>query len=153
MSPDLCWPEHPSTLPAWPNIRHYHVELCIITPDGDRYFIRDPSKPREDEDAIDNDDAEDAEDGSEADSNAASSDPWCPDTFNEIHEARAVGKYPICTFRALLLYTYIHPLLLAMARSVVQMPKLQDISLASSMRDLDGAGSELFFDAANHVSK
>ncbi|KAI4117730.1 MAG: hypothetical protein LQ338_007500 [Usnochroma carphineum] len=153
ISPDLYWPTNPSKPPVWPNIRHYHVEFDMTTPDGDWYFIRDPSKPVEDDEgANDSDDHNNAQDESDTDSDTASSDSWRPDTFNERLEARAVGDYPIRAFRTLPSDSHINPLALAMARAAAQMPQLQSMSLTSSMRDPDGAGFELFFHAGSHVS-
>ncbi|KAL8719186.1 MAG: hypothetical protein Q9225_003787, partial [Loekoesia sp. 1 TL-2023] len=153
ISPDLYWPANPSTPPAWPNIRHYHVEFDMTTPNGHWYFVRDPSKPIEDDEgANDSDVPDDAEDENDTDSDTASSDSWRPDTFNEKQEARAIGDYPIRMFRTLPSDAYINPLVLAMARAAAQMPQLQSMSLTTSMRDPDSAGFELFFHAATHVS-
>ncbi|KAL9605308.1 MAG: hypothetical protein Q9179_001482 [Wetmoreana sp. 5 TL-2023] len=153
--PDFYWPANPSKPPAWPNLRHYHIEFDMTTPGGDWYFIRDPSKPiGDDEGANDSDEPDPAEEESDTDSDtAASSDAWRPDTFNERHEARAVGDYPIRNFRTLPSDTYINPLVLTMARAAAHMPQLQSMSLTSSMRDPDGAGFEVYFHAATHVSK
>ncbi|KAI4102253.1 MAG: hypothetical protein L6R37_004503 [Teloschistes peruensis] len=64
ISPELYWPANsPSTPPAWHRIQHYHVEFGLSTPDGDWYFIRDPSTPIDDEEGFaDRDDGEYEED-------------------------------------------------------------------------------------------
>lgn len=126
----------------------------MTTPDGHWYFIRDPSKPIEDDEgANDSDGSDDAKDENDTDPDTASSDSWRPDTFNEKQEARAIGDYPIRIFRTLPSDTYINPLVLAMARAAARMPQLQSMSLTSSMRDPDSAGFALYFHAAAHMSK
>ena len=126
----------------------------MTAPDGAWYFIRDPSKPvDDDEGASDSDDPDDTDPEADTDSDTASSDSSRPDTFNERREARATGDYPIRAFRTLPSDEQINPLLHAMARAATRMPRLESMSLTSTMRDPDGAGFEIYFHAAGQSSK
>ncbi|KAL8686030.1 MAG: hypothetical protein Q9218_007394, partial [Villophora microphyllina] len=129
----------------------------MTTPGGDWYFIRDPSQPLDDEEgANDSNDPVDAETQEEGDedtvSDATSSDSWHPDIFDERREARAIGNYPIRRFRTHPSDAHMNPLLFAMARAAAQMRDLQSMSLTISMGS-EAAGFEIFFHAANDVSK
>ncbi|KAL9030616.1 MAG: hypothetical protein Q9196_001283 [Gyalolechia fulgens] len=143
ISPDLYWPANPSTQPNWPSLRQFHVVFNMTAPDGTWYFIRDPSQPEdEDEGADDSDDPEEEPDIDSdpdfdygSDSFFDSGDTVQPDTYNERREARAAGDYPGRSFRTLPLDTYMNPLLLAMARAAAYMPKMQHMSLTSTVRD------------------
>ncbi|KAL9578752.1 MAG: hypothetical protein Q9212_005524 [Teloschistes hypoglaucus] len=155
ISPELYWPTNsPSTPPAWPSIQHHHVEFDMSTPDGEWYFVRDPSTPIDDEeDFSDSDDSGDDDDDTESDS--ASEDEFYsrPDTYHDHRERRAVGHYPIRQFRTLPSDAHITPLLIAMARAAAQMPKLQNMSLKTSSRDPNGAGFEIHFYGAGFASR
>ncbi|KAL8677527.1 MAG: hypothetical protein Q9186_006039 [Xanthomendoza sp. 1 TL-2023] len=168
LSPDLYWPQNPSATPTWPNLRQFHVLFDMVTPDGDWYFTRDPTKPIEDEtvndtDDIDNtdntDDTDDPngvdndEDETNTDSDTASSETFHPDKFNKKREARAVGDYPIRKFRTIPSDAHINPLLLAMARAASQMRKLQSISLKCSVRSSSGPRFIIVFYAAGQKCK
>ena len=72
-----------------------------------------------------------------------SEDSLRPDSYAPRREARATGDYPIRSFRTLPDDSLMNPLLLAMARAAKQMPRLQTMSLTSTMRDPDGAGFEV----------
>ncbi|KAL8730717.1 MAG: hypothetical protein Q9166_003909 [cf. Caloplaca sp. 2 TL-2023] len=154
ISPDLYWPANPSTPPTWPSLRQFDVQFHMTTPGGEWYFIRDPTKPiDEDEGENDSDDPDDADDETDTDSYTASSDSFRPDTFNERREARDVGSYPIRTFRTVPSDAHINPLLLAMARAAAHMPQLQSMSLTTTMRDPDGAGFEIYFHEAGRRNR
>ncbi|KAL8779260.1 MAG: hypothetical protein Q9213_007032 [Squamulea squamosa] len=163
ISPDLYWPAVPSTAtPMWPNLREFKVEFHMTTPDGEWYFIRDPTKPiDEDEGAYDSDRFHQSETESDTESDypsdnsfwaPASENSFQPDRFNKRKEARAVGEYPFRTFRTLPSDALINPLLLAMARAAAHMPKLQDMSLKSTLDDPNAAGFAVYFNAAGHPS-
>ncbi|KAL9021107.1 MAG: hypothetical protein Q9185_001646 [Variospora sp. 1 TL-2023] len=139
-------------------MRQHHVDFEMTAPDGAWYFVRDPSKPEGDDeegvnDSDDSDDEPDTESDTYSDSDSFfdSSSVFRPDTFNERREERAAGNYPSRCFRTLPSDTLINPLLLAMARSAACMPKLEEMSLTSTMRDPDGAGFEVRFYAVGHV--
>ncbi|KAL8684720.1 MAG: hypothetical protein Q9218_008168 [Villophora microphyllina] len=146
ISPSLYWPSDTTGAnpPYWPNLRHHHVEFNMTSPAGEWYFIRDPNRPiDEDEAANDSDDPE--ESASDTDSEPLSEDSLRPDSYTPRREARATGDYPIRSFRTLPDDALVNPLLLAMARAAEQMPRLQTMSLTSTMRDPEGAGFEVHF--------
>ena len=116
----------------------------MTAPAGNWYFIRDINRPiDEDEAANDSDDPE--ESAGDTDSEPLSDDSLRPDSYAPRREARATGDYPIRSFRTLPDDALMSPLLLAMARAAKQMPRLQTMSLTSTMRDPDGAGFEVHF--------
>ncbi len=129
----------------------------MTAPDGTWYFIRDPSQPEdEDEGADDSDDPEEETDVDSdpdfdygSDSFFDGGDNLRPDILNERREARAAGDYPGRSFRTLPLDTHMNPLLLAMARAAACMPKMQHMSLTSTVRD---PVFELSFHAAGQAS-
>lgn len=146
ISSSLYWPSDMigADPPHWPNLQQHHVEFNMIAPTGEWYFIRDPNRPiDEDEAANDSDDPE--ESASDTDSEPLSEDSFRPDSYAPRHEARAIGDYPIRSFRTLPDDALINPLLLAMARAAKQMPRLRKMSLTSTMRNPDGAGFEVLF--------
>ncbi|KAL8756548.1 MAG: hypothetical protein Q9184_004462 [Pyrenodesmia sp. 2 TL-2023] len=158
ISPDLYWPANPSTPPTWPTLCQFHVGFNMTAPDGTWYFVRDPSKP--DDENVEGDDSDDLDEEAEIDSDpdfdfgsdsffSTTSSASCPDTFNERHEARTAGDYPHRSFRTLPLDTHINPLLLAMARAAACMPRLQHMSLTSTAHD---ATFEILFYAAGQAS-
>ncbi|KAL8916579.1 MAG: hypothetical protein Q9172_006244 [Xanthocarpia lactea] len=164
ISPELYWPSNSSASPAWPNLRHHDVEFHMATPDGNWYFVRDPSKPIDDDESADGeegvDDDESAGDADgpddiqgEPDSDASSSSSWRPDTFNERQEDRQVGNSPGRDFRSFPSDTYMNPLVLAIARAAAQMPKLETLSLTSSIRHPDSDGFDILFHAPTHASR
>lgn len=129
----------------------------MTTPDGDWYFIRDPTKPEYDDDSDNDDDVEGeaeaaADSSSEDDISTTSSDSFRPESFNETKEARAVGDFPLRMFRTLPSDSKINPLLLAMARAAGHMPLLQSMSLISKIRGADGAGFEIYYHAPGQRS-
>ena len=116
----------------------------MTAPTGKWYFIRDTNHPiDEDEAANDSDVGE--ESASDTDSEPLSEDSLRPDSYAPRREARATGDYPIRSFRALPDDALMDPLLLAMAIAAKQMPRLQTMSLTSTMRNPDGAGFEVHF--------
>ncbi|KAL8793235.1 MAG: hypothetical protein Q9195_004171 [Heterodermia aff. obscurata] len=146
ISPVLYWPSDRTGVdpPHWPNLRHHHVEFNMTDPTGKWYFIRDPNRPiDQDEAANDSDDPEDS--ASDTDSEPLSEDSLRPDSYAPRREAIATGAYPIRLFRTLPDDALMDPLLLSMARAAEQMPRLQTMSLTSTMRDPDGAGFEVIF--------
>ncbi|KAL8768215.1 MAG: hypothetical protein Q9194_005769 [Teloschistes cf. exilis] len=156
ISPELYWPANsPSTPPAWHRIQHYHVEFDLSTPDGDWYFIRDPSTPIDDDEGFaDSDDGEYEEDD-DTDSDPVSEDEFYnrPDIYDEYRERRAVGRYPPWRFRTVPSDIHINPLLLAMARSAAQMPDLQSMTLKTSRIGSYGTRFEIQFFAAGYASR
>ncbi|KAL9581718.1 MAG: hypothetical protein Q9203_005785 [Teloschistes exilis] len=147
--------DDPSTPPAWHRIQHYHVEFDLSTPDGDWYFIRDPSTPIDDDEGFaDSDDGEYEEDD-DTDSDPVSEDEIYnrPDIYDEYRERRAVGRYPPWRFRTVPSDIHINPLLLAMARSAAQMPDLQSMTLKTSRIGSYGTRFEIQFFAAGYASR
>lgn len=118
----------------------------MTTPTGSWYFVRDPSKPIDDDEGTnDSDDDDNDVPDSDSDSSTSSTSSFHPDPFREKAEKRLTGDYPMRTFRTLPSDTHINPLLLAMARATAHMPQLQSMSLTSSIRDPDAAGFEVYF--------
>ncbi|KAL9010977.1 MAG: hypothetical protein Q9173_004139 [Seirophora scorigena] len=158
ISSDVYWPVDSSAPPVWSNMRKFNVGFNMTAPNRVWYFVRDPSKPNDkDEGANDTDHPDDepeteSDSYSDSDSFFDSSSVFRPDTFNEKREARAARDYPIRSFRALPSETHIKPLLVAMARAAARMPKLQEMSLTSTMPSCDEAGFQLQFYAAKQAS-
>ena len=118
---------------------------------GKWYFILD-TNPR-----IDAGEAADDSDNHEGSASDTDSEPLSevslhPDSYAPKREARAARDYPNNPFRTLPDDALMNPLLLAMARAAKQMPRLQTMSLTSTMRDPDGAGFEVHFFAEGEHS-
>lgn len=150
VSPELYWPADSSTPPSWPNLRYFHVTFDMTTPDGDWYFIRDPTKL--DDDDYSDEVEDEADSSSESDTSIDSWDFLIPDSFNERKEDRAVGDFPVRMFRTLPSDSRINPLLLAMARAAGHMPQLQSMSLVSKLHSFDGAWFEIYYHAPGQRS-
>ena len=116
----------------------------MTAPAGEWYFIRDTNRPVDEDEAADDSDDPD-ESASDTDSEPLSEDSLRPDSYAPRREARATGDYPIRSFRTLPDDALIDPLLLAMAKAAKQMPRLQTMSLTSTMRDPYGVGFEVHF--------
>ncbi|KAL9593251.1 MAG: hypothetical protein Q9219_007630 [cf. Caloplaca sp. 3 TL-2023] len=157
ISPDLFWPttaKTSSTPTQWPNLHTFTVTFQMTSPSGQWYFTRDQSKPPDDDEFDGESDEPDEPWSDDSDSNPdspAPSDPLRPDTYHPIREARLAGDYPIRHFRTFPADALINPLLLAMARAAVCMPKLQVMELSSTLRDPDRASFEVFYYAAGCV--
>ncbi|KAL8852279.1 MAG: hypothetical protein Q9221_002881 [Calogaya cf. arnoldii] len=158
-SPDLYWPEDPATSPSWPNLREFDVEFNMVNPNGDWYFLPDPMRSP-DSDSGQNDTSDDPNtpsDEKNSDDDDISLDfyeePFRGDRYNEREEARAIGNYPIRSFRTLPSDALMNPLLCAMARAAAHMPQLQKMSLTSTTRDPNAPGFSIYFYAAGQRSK
>lgn len=128
----------------------------MTAPDGTWYFVRDPSKPEDEHEDVNDSDDPDEESVIDSDpefdfgsDSFFSTTSSCPDTFNERREARAAGDYPMRFFRTLPCDAYISPLLLAMARAAACMPRMEHMSLTSTAHD---AAFEISFHAAGQAS-
>ncbi|KAL8769935.1 MAG: hypothetical protein Q9209_004182 [Squamulea sp. 1 TL-2023] len=149
--------QHEPPTSMWLDLGQFNVEFNLITPDGEWYSVRDPTKPI-DEDEGANDESE-SESTTESDYPSddsfwapASGDGFRPDRFNERKEARAVGDYPFRTFRTLPSDALNNPLFLAMAPAAAHMPRRQDMSLESTLYDPDAAGFAVYFNVAGRPS-
>ena len=157
ITPDLYWPLSPSIPPLWPKLRHFDVEFQMTNSTGDWYFVSDPmirwpksetsGEPNSSSDEGDGDDQEQA-----WESDSSSSDTLLPDPFNQREEDRAVGDYPIRRFRTITSDALMNPLRLAQARAAVHMPKLQTMSLESTIDDFNTSGFSIYFYAAGQRS-
>ncbi|KAL8782082.1 MAG: hypothetical protein Q9213_005723 [Squamulea squamosa] len=153
ISPDLFWPTSTNTSPTppqWPNLHTFSVTFQMTSPSGQWYFIRDPSKPPDDDEFVEESIDPDIP-WSDASDSSSPSDPLRPDDYHLIREARRAGDYPVRSFRTFPNDALINPLLLAMARAAAHMPKLQVMQLSSTLRDPNGASFEVFYYAAGCV--
>ena len=131
ITPEIYWPDNLSSSLAWPELRNFHVKFNRVAPNGDWYFIRDPTQPREED--IDEREETDEEDEFDSDDSDDSYDPLVPDSFYERREERRVGNLPLRFFRTMPDSEKITPFLVAMARAAGQMPKLQRMSLETEL--------------------
>ncbi|KAL8641110.1 MAG: hypothetical protein Q9226_008672 [Calogaya cf. arnoldii] len=156
-SPDLYWPENPSTPPLWPNLRQFDVQFRMVNPDGDWYFLPDRMRSPDSDESENSDDPNTSNDEENSDDDDISLDfyeePFRPDPYNEREAARAIGDYPFRRFRTMPSDALMNPLLAAMARAAAHMPKLQIMSLQSTTRDPNAAGFSIYFYAAGQRSK
>ena len=126
----------------------------MTSPSGQWYFIRDPSRPPDDDEFANESDEPEEPLSSDSDSDPDSptpGDPLRPDIYHPIRQARRAGDYPMRYFRTFPDDTLMNPLLLAVARAVARLPKLQVMGLSSTLRDPGGAKFKLFNYAAGCV--
>ncbi|KAL8872950.1 MAG: hypothetical protein Q9174_001512 [Haloplaca sp. 1 TL-2023] len=144
ISPSVYGPSGLADPPSWPNLRHHFIEFQMVAPDGQWYFVRDPSAPVDDEEQEHTPDPDEPT-SSDSDSDTSSYDSLVPDAYRERREAVANGNYPIREFRTLPDGPLINPLLEAMARAASHMPRLETMMLSSTMRAHGGQIFAVFY--------
>lgn len=158
ISPSLFWPwddASPSNTSFWPQLQYFHVTINIATPDGEWYYVRDPDDGHLEEPIADEDEDEDDRSDDDDDSihSSDSDNSEIPDTYRHKREARAAGLTPFRSFRTQLSSSTFNPVLFAMARAAIRMPRSQRLSLEINVQSLSASAFEATYLGPGTVSR